>query len=124
MPYINDLALDAACQWFIDNVSRLDVCSQEPTTHTEATSTFSLGNKTGLVMTGPTDGSPDGRAATFPAVTDGTITTNGTASHWGITKPTATPALGAAGSLSASKSVSTVVPFSTNAFDIVFRDAA
>ena len=123
MPFINDLALDAACNWFITNVTRMDICSQEPTNYTEATSTYTLGNKTGLTMTGPTNGTPDGRAATVPTVADGTTTSNGTASHWAITKPTATTALGASGSLSASKAVSTLVDWSSNAtFDVTFRD--
>ena len=125
MPFVNDLALDAAVGWFTANVTRLDICSQEPTSYTEATSTYTLGNKTGLTMTGPSDSSsPAGRAATVPAVSDGTVTSNGTASHWAISKPTATTALGATGSLSSSQSVSTVVPFSLTTFDVVFRDAA
>ena len=124
MSYINDLALDAACNWFISNVTRLDLCTQEPTNYTEATSTYSRANKTGMTMTGPADGTPDGRKATFPAVTDGTVTADATVSHWAISKVSATTALGAAGALAASKAISTVVPFSSDAFDISFRDAA
>ncbi len=124
MPFINNLALDDAVGWFTTNVTRMDITSQEATNYTEATSTYSLGNKTGLTLTGPTDGSPDGRAATVPAVTDGTTTSNGTATHWAVSKPTATTALGAAGALSASKAVSTVVDWSSDAFAITFRDAA
>lgn len=125
MSYINDLALDDACQWFIDNVTRLDICNAEPTNYTEATSTYTIGNKTGQTMTGPADGATDGRKCTFPAVTDGTVTSDDDATHWAISKTSATTALGAAGSISgAPVTVSTVVDFATDAFDITFRDAA
>lgn len=60
----------------------LHLCSQEPTTHTEATSTYTLGNKAAPTVTGPTDGSPNGRSVSISTFTDGTITGTGTGSHW------------------------------------------
>lgn len=125
MPFVSHLALDGACDWFVANVTRLDICSQEPTNYTEASSTYSLGNRTGQTMTGPTTStSPTGRKVTFPAVSDGTVTGDGTARNWAISKPPPSEALGAAGALAQDKAVTTLVPFSSTAIDVTFRDSA
>ena len=49
MAYINDEVFDGGLDYADTNGTRIDICyTQEPTTYTEATSTFSCGNKTGL----------------------------------------------------------------------------
>lgn len=58
MAYINDYVLDAALSKFDTEANRLDICSQEPTTYTEATSTYTLGNKTSLSVGAPADAAP------------------------------------------------------------------
>lgn len=71
-------ALDTECD-------KIFVCSSAPTTYTEATSTFALGNKNfgvGSAFGAPAAGSPDGRKVTSVAITDGTITANGTVGFW------------------------------------------
>jgi hypothetical protein len=124
MPYMNDLLLDLALQTLEDNGSRMDICSQEPATYTEATSTYTLGNKTAITYTGPADRTPNGRKTQVDAITGGSVTGTGTASHWAISKTTATTALYAAKSLASSQAVTSGNTFSLAAFDIGIPDAA
>jgi len=121
MAFIIDAAFDAACNYLISNGSRMDVCSSEPTTYTAATSTASLGNKTGLTLTGPANGATDGRAATVPSFSDGSVTADGTATHWALTDGTST--LLATGALSASQSVTSGNTLTLTDTPITIRDA-
>jgi hypothetical protein len=124
MPYMNDLLYDLPLQNIKDNGSRLDICSQEPATYTEATSTYTLGNKTSITYTGPADRTPNGRKVQVDAITGGSVTGTGTASHWAISKTTATTALYCAKSLASSQAVTSGNTFSLAAFDIGIPDAA
>jgi hypothetical protein len=124
MPYINDLLLDLPLQELETSGTRLDICSQEPATYTEATSTYTLGNKTAITYTGPADRAPNGRKTTVDAISGGTVTGTGTASHWAVSKPTATTALYAAGALSSSQAVTSGNTFTLTAFDVGIPDAA
>lgn len=103
-----------------NSANRMDVCSQQPTTYTEATSTYSLGNVTldsGDYTEG--DASPDGRKVTIGAQTI-TGGSNGTGTHivltetgqsqlWYVTTCT-------------SVGISTGVDQDFSAWDIVVRD--
>jgi hypothetical protein len=57
----------------------LHICSAQPTTYTEATSTYSLGSKSSITVTGPVDGDTSGRKVTVDAITGGDVTANGDA---------------------------------------------
>lgn len=84
MAFINDEVFDQGLDYADTNGTRIDICSQEPTTYTEATSTYTLGNDT--VNTGATqNGATDGRRVIVPAITAGSVTATGTASHWALT---------------------------------------
>jgi hypothetical protein len=120
MPYIADAALDAALN-NINDGDRVDICSQEPANYTEATSTYSLGNETGVSVGSPTDGDSSGRKVVIPAITDGDVTDDGTATHWALSDVTGTE-LKAAESLTSSQSVTDGNTFSLNALDIEFPD--
>lgn len=120
MPYINDNAFDQGLDYLDTNGTRVDICSQEPTTYAEATSTYTLGNST--VNTGATtNGAVSGRRVTVPAITGASVTGTGTATHWALTDGTAT--LLATGALSASQAVTSGSTFNLGAFDITFPDA-
>jgi hypothetical protein len=100
--------------------THLRVCSSEPTTYAQATTTYMLGFKSfgaGGVFGSPAAGSPNGRKVTSAAITDGTITTSGTANWWAITDE-ANSRLHAHGSLSASQVVTAGNTFTLGAFDI------
>ena len=122
MPFINNEVRDQGLDYADTNGTRIDICSQEPTTYSEATTdgTFSLGNKTGL-NTGTTEaGATDGRRVIVPAITDGTVTETGTATHWALTDGSAV--LIAAGPLSSSQAVTDGNPFTLDAISITIRD--
>lgn len=124
MPYINDSIRDNGLTSIAAATNRrVDICyTQEPTTYTEATSTYTCGNKTGLTMTAIGDATPNGRKVDTPAITDGSVTATQTAGWWGITD--ATSVLHAAGALSATQVVSSGNTYTLDAISIVFEDAA
>lgn len=124
MAFLSDNILDAALQYVIDNGSRLDICSQEPANYTEATSTYTLGNKTSLTAGSQAAGTTSGRKITIPAITDGSVTGTNTATHWAYSKTTATAELLAAQSLASSQAVTSGNTFTLDSIDIEFPDPA
>lgn len=120
MPYLNDEAMDQGLDWVNTNGTRIDICSQEPTTYAEATSTYTLGNKTGLNTGATENGDTSGRKVVVPAITDGSVTGTGTATHWALTDGTAT--LVATGALSSSQAVTSGNTFTLTAIDITIAD--
>jgi len=123
MPYINDEVFDGGLDYADTNGTRIDICyTQEPTTYTEATATYTCGNKTGL-NTGTTEaGDTDGRKVVVPAITDGSVTATQTAGWWALTDGASI--LVAAGALSATQAVTSGNTFTLGAIDITIRDAA
>lgn len=120
MPFANDALLDAGLAILDTLGARLDICSAEPTTFAQATSTLSLGNKTGLDIGAPADRSPNGRKVTVAAITTGgVITASGTATHFAITDGTR---LLVAGPLAAPRATVSGDAFTLPAFDIYFPD--
>lgn len=122
MAFIADIVFDSGLSYADTNGTRIDICSQEPTTYAAATSTFTLGNKTGLNTGAPEAGAVDGRRVIVPAITDGSVTGTGTATHWALTDGTSV--LIATGSLSASQAVTSGNTFTLDAISITIRDAA
>ena len=123
MAFINDRVFDSGLTILDTEANRLDICSQEPVTYTEATSTYTLGNKTSLSIGAPADRTPSGRKVTVASFTDGSVTGTGTASHWAIVD-TGNSRLLATGALSASQAVTSGNTFTLAAFDIGIPDAA
>lgn len=122
MPLIADYVFDAALSKLDLEANRLDICSSEPATYTAATSTVSLGSKTSFTIGAPADRTPNGRKVTTSAITDGTVTGTGTATHWAITDTTNSRLL-ATGALAASQAVTSGNVFTLGAFDIGIPDA-
>lgn len=126
MAFMHDEAFDQGLDW-IDTTAgaagRIDICKQEPTTYGEATTdgTHSLGNKTGLNVGAPEAGAVDGRRVIVPAITDGTVTETGTATHWALTDNSSI--LIATGALSSSQAVTDGNEFTLDAISITHRDA-
>jgi len=121
MPFINDLAFDAALA-VIDDANQLHICSAEPTSYANV-ATVTLGNKTlSGAYTGPADRSPTGRKITVAAQSAGSVTATGTAAAWALVDSTGTKVC-ASGALAASQGVTNGNTFSTAAFDIGFPDA-
>lgn len=121
--YLNDRVLDNGLTVLDTEANRLDICSQQPATYAEATSTYTLGNKTSLSVGAPTDLSPNGRKVVVAAITDGSVTGNGSATHWAIVD-TSNSRLLAANTLSAPQTVTSGNTFTLAAFDIGIPDPA
>lgn len=122
MAFMADSVLDGAIAVLTGGVNRLDICSQEPTTYAEATSTYTLGNKTSPSLGSASNGTPSGRKTTVAAITDGSVTGTGTATHWALVA-TGSSTLLATGSLASSQAVTNGNTFATDAFDLTVLDA-
>ena len=116
MAYLHPDVLDSGLSVLEDASSkRLDICTTEPTTRTQAITTYTLGNKTGATIGSPEARSPSGRKVVVSAITDGSVTGSDTAAFYGITDGTR---LLAAGSLADSQVVSSGNAFTLASFDI------
>ena len=119
MPFLNDNTLDNGLAALKAAADRIYICSAEPATFTAATTTNALGNKTlaaGGVFPGAiAAGSPSGRQLATVAVTDGTVTASGTASHWAIVT-NGSSRLEAANSLASSQAVTSGNTFTLGSF--------
>lgn len=120
--YINDTVFDSGLSYADTNGTRIDITSQVATTYAQATSTYTLGNKTGLNTGAPANaGTGTGRRVTVPAITDGSVTGTGTATHWALTDGASI--LLATGPLNASQAVTSGNTFTLDSIDIIIRDA-
>ena len=81
---LNDRVLDFGINELTSNANRVDLCSQAPTTYTEATSTYTMGNKTAISFGSPADAT-SGRKVVLTAVTGGSLTATGNVTHYAIT---------------------------------------
>ncbi len=117
MAFLADRVFDNGLAVLDTEANRLDICSQEPTTYAGATSTYTLGNKTNLNVGSPANRSGGGREVVVAAITDGTVTATGTATHYAISD-TANSRLLATGALSASQVVTSGNTFTLSSFTI------
>lgn len=120
MPYFNDRILDLGLNVLDTEADQINVCSAEPATYTAATTTNALGLKNfgaGAVFGSPAARSPSGRKVTSTAVTDGTVNTSGTVTHWAVVD-TANSRLLSAGAVNNSQMLTAPNPFTLAAFDI------
>lgn len=101
----------------------IHITSQEATTYAEATSTYTLGNSTSLSIGAPQDRSGGGREVVVAAISDGSITGTGTATHYAIVD-TSNSRLLATGSLTASQSVTSGNTFTLSSVSIGIPDPA
>ena len=77
--YVHDNILDAALQYLIDNANKICLCSAEPTTYTEAVTTYMLGNKviSSANFGSIANGAVSGRKVTLAEVATIPVTTSG-----------------------------------------------
>lgn len=120
--FIADVVFDSGLTYITTNASALHICSQAPTSYTEATTTYSLGSKSSPSVGSPEDGATSGRRVVVDAITDGTVSSNGTATHWALVYAGGTVLL-AAGPLAGPDAVTTGNPFTVDAISITLRDA-
>lgn len=103
------------------SANKITITSQEVTTYTEGNATYALGNKVGLTVSSPADRTGGGRKVTVSAITSGSVTATGTATHYAVLN-TSTSTLLATGSLTASQAVTSGNTFTLSAFDIGIPD--
>ena len=123
MATLNDRVLDSGLSVLDTEANKIVVTSQEATTYTEANATYALGNSTSLSIGAPADRSGGGREVTVAAISDGSITGTGTATHYAIVD-TVNSRLLATSTLSASQSVTSGNPFTLASFTIGIPDPA
>ncbi len=87
---VDDSVLDGALNIIKNNVTGISVCSTQPTTRTEAITTYMLATKTitSTDCTGPVNGDVSGRKLTLNQQATITITNSGTAQHIALTSAT------------------------------------
>jgi len=123
MATLNDRVFDNGLTVLDTEANRIDICSTEPTTYAEATSTYTLGNSTSLSIGAPADRSGGGREVTVAAISDGSVTATGTAAYYAIVD-TVNSRLLATGSLSASQAVTSGNTFTLTSVTVGIPDPA
>ena len=123
MATLTDRVFDNGLTVLDTEANRIDITSQEATTYTDATSTSTLGNSTSLSIGAPADRAGGGREVTVAAITDGSVTGTGTATHYAIVD-TVNSRLLATGSLSASQAVTSGNTFTLSSVAIGIPDPA
>jgi len=123
MATLNDRIFDNGLTVLDTEANRIDICSTEPATYAEATSTYTLGNSTSLSIGAPADRSGGGREVTVAAISDGSVTATGTAAYYAIVD-TLNSRLLATGSLSASQVVTSGNTFTLTSVTIGIPDPA
>lgn len=120
---VGDRVLDNGLTTIDTEARRIYLCHTLPTTYTEATSTYAVGNKdfgVGGVTGAPAAATPNGRKVTTNAIADGSITaTNASpgAGFWAIVDD-ANSRLLAAFTLAAAQPVTNGNTFGLAAYDI------
>lgn len=112
---------DAGLNHITANTTVLYICSAQPATYAEATSTYALGSKTTPTFTGPLAGDVSGRKITVDAIADGLVSADGLAAYYALVSGTK---LLIADGLNTSQQVTNGNPFSLTAFDIEWPNPA
>lgn len=123
MATIADRVFDNGLTVLDTEANKITITSQEATTYTEANSTYALGNSTSLSIGAPADRTGGGRKVAVSAITDGTVTGTGTATHYAIVD-TLNSRLLVTGTLTASQAVTSGNTFTLATFDIGIPDPA
>jgi len=120
MSSLNSRVLDLGLNVLDTEADKILICSTEPTSFTEANSTYALGAKAftvGAACGSPAAATPNGRKISTTAITDGVVSANGTAAFWAIVD-TVNSRLLATSSLNATQVVSIGNGFSMASYDI------
>lgn len=123
MASISDYVLDAALTKLDTEANAIHITSQEATTYTEATSTYSLGSATSISIGTPQDrtATGGGREVVLANVTGGNVSANGTADTFAIVDSTNSRLL-ATGTLATSQTVTSGNTFTLSSISIGIPD--
>ena len=117
MSFLSDRVYDLGLTILDTEVNRLDLCSTEPATYTQATSTFTLGFRAPPNVSAPSARSPNGQKVTIAAIYDGLGTASGYPAWWALSD-TSNSRLLAVGPLPANQVVVAGNVFYLDTFDI------
>ena len=123
MAQIGDRVLDNGLTVLDTEANALHICSTEPTTYTEAVTTYTEGNKTTYSSGSPSDRGGGGREVTFPAITDGSVTGTDTVTHFAVVD-TVNSRLLVVQALSSSQAVTSGNTFTLTQFTVGIPDPA
>jgi hypothetical protein len=123
MAFLGDRVFDNGLTVLDTEANAIHITSQEAVDYAGATTTHTLGNSTSLSVGAPADRSGGGREVTVAAITDGSVTGTGTATHYAIVD-TVNSRLLATGALTVSQGVSTGNTFTLGSFTIGIPDPA
>ena len=121
MAALSDRVYDNGLSVLDTEANKILLTSQEATDYTGANVTFALGNSTSLSIAAPSDRTGGGREVVVAAISDGSVTATGTATHYAIVD-TVNSRLLATGSLTTSQSVASGNTFSLGSFTIGIPD--
>jgi hypothetical protein len=121
MAFLSDNILDSGLSYLETYGDDLHICSQEPATYTEATSTYTLGDEQSISIGSPGDRGGGGRKVTVGAISGGDVTGTDTATHYAIVYVSGTELL-VTGALSSSQAVTSGNTFDAAEFDIGIPD--
>lgn len=121
MATLNDRVFDNGLTVLDTEANKISITSQEATTYTEGNATYALGNSTSISISAPADRVGGGRKVTVSAITGGSVTGSGTATHYAILD-TVNSRLLATGSLTDSQVVTSGNSFTLSSFDIGIPD--
>lgn len=120
--YVHPDVQDNGIQVIKDYTENLYICNAQPTTFTEASSTYKLGTKSA-----PTIGNPEnatsGRKVVVSAISDGSVSATGTATWFALTDDSASKLL-VAQALASSVSVTNGNLFTLTSLAINIKDPA
>lgn len=117
MARISSYLLDAMLSKLDTEATHIYICSAEPTTFAQATTTYMLGSKSGIAISAPADRTPNGREVTLSAISDGVTTNSGLATHFAITDNTNSRLLYSA-ALSANQNLTAGNPWTSNSIKL------
>jgi len=123
MPTLNDRVFDNGLTVLDTEANKITITSQEATTYAEGNATFALGASTSLSIAAPSDRTGGGREVVVAAISDGSVSADGTATHYAILD-TVNSRLLATGNLNASQAVSSGNTFTLGSFTIGIPDPA
>lgn len=123
MATLDNRVLDNGLTVLDTEANKILITSQAATTYTEANATYALGNSTSLSIGAPADRSGGGREVVVAAITDGSVTGTGTATHYAIVDTTNTRLL-ATSTLTASQAVTSGNTFTLSSVAIGIPDPA
>lgn len=121
MSNVSDEVFDALLDYVDSNANALYICSADPSTYAEATTTYALGSKSSLTVSTPSDKTGGGREITVSSFNDGLSSGTGTASHWALVNTSGSAFL-LSGSLGTTQSVIPGEPFGMSSFTIGLPD--